>query len=194
MDMAELLASLEASMVATTIRNSLYLFPFLEAAHVIGLAMVFGTIAIVDLRLLGVASRRRPFSRVASDTLKWTWAAFALTAITGLLMFVTNAGVYYHNFSFRAKMALLVAAGINTAIFQFTALRSIQRWDRNGAGPLAGKTAAALSLAIWIGVIVFGRWVGFTTTRADLTTEPEINIDLLFPPEPADTDKSTPPR
>jgi hypothetical protein len=194
MDMAEFLALLEASTVATTIRNSLYLFPFLEAAHVIGLAMVFGTIAIIDLRLLGVASRRRPFSRIASDTLKWTWAAFALTAITGLLMFVTNAGVYYHNFSFRVKMALLVAAGINTAIFQFTALRSIQRWDKEAAAPLAGKTVAAVSLALWIGVIFFGRWVGFTTTRADLTDEPEINLDLLFPPEPGDTETSKPPR
>src|SRR5262245_1816556 len=91
MNAADLIASLEASPVATGIRNSLYLFPLIEAAHVTGLTMVFGTIAIVDLRLLGLASTRRPFSAVASDVLKWTWLAFGVTATTGALMFVTNA-------------------------------------------------------------------------------------------------------
>src|SRR5947199_2732774 len=103
--MAEFLAWLEASRLASSIRESLYLFPFIESAHVIGLTMVFGTIAIVDLRLLGIASTRRPFSRIASDLFRWTWAAFALTAVTGLLMFTTNAAVYYHNIFFRCKMA-----------------------------------------------------------------------------------------
>ena len=69
--------------------------------------MVFGTIAIIDLRLLGIASTQRSFQRMASEILKWTWAAFALTALTGALMFITNARVYYHNFFFRTKMVLL---------------------------------------------------------------------------------------
>src|SRR5262245_43251280 len=98
MDISTFLASLESSGLAARIRDSLYLFPLIESTHVFGLAMVFGTIAIIDLRLLGIASTRRSFRRMASDTLKWTWAAFALTAVTGALMFITNAGVYYHNF------------------------------------------------------------------------------------------------
>src|SRR6185503_11101508 len=98
MSIADLLAAVEASRLAATIRDSLYLFPLIESSHVIGLSMVFGTIAIIDLRLLGIASTRRSFTRIASDLLKWTWAAFALTVTTGLLMFITNADVYYHNF------------------------------------------------------------------------------------------------
>src|SRR5947207_518013 len=96
-----ILAWLESSQVADGIRNSLYLFPLIESFHVFGLTMVFGTISVIDLRLLGIASIRRPFSRVASDILKWTWAAFGLTVSTGLLMFSTNAAVYYHNSFFR---------------------------------------------------------------------------------------------
>ena len=103
MDIAALLASLESSGLATRIRDSLYLFPLLEAIHVVGLALVFGMIAIIDLRLLGIASTKRPFTRIASDILKWTWAAFALTAATGALMFITNAAVYFHNFTFRHR-------------------------------------------------------------------------------------------
>src|SRR5579884_3956666 len=104
------IAWLESSQVADGIRNSLYLFPLIESFHVFGLTLVFGTIAIIDLRLLGLTSPGRPFSRVASDVLKWTWAAFGLTVSTGLLMFSTNAGVYYHNSFFRAKMLLLALA------------------------------------------------------------------------------------
>src|SRR6476619_4274999 len=106
MSIPEFLGSLESTGLATRIRESLYLFPLIESSHVIGLTMVFGTIAIIDLRLLGIASTKRPFTRIASDVLKWTWAAFALAVTTGLLMFITNAGVSYHNFYFRSKMAM----------------------------------------------------------------------------------------
>ena len=111
MTIEEFLASLQASGLANRIRESLYLFPLIESTHVIGLTLVFGTITIIDLRLLGIASTRRPFTRIASDILKWTWAAFVLTVTTGLLMFITNAGVYYNNFYFRTKMTLLLLAG-----------------------------------------------------------------------------------
>jgi hypothetical protein len=188
MHIAALLAFLESSGLATTIRNSLLIFPLLEATHVMGLAMVFGTIAIIDLRLLGIASTHRPFTRVASEILKWTWAAFAVTAVTGALMFTTNADVYYHNFVFRTKMLMLVLAGINMLVFELTTGRTTQRWDNATSAPLAGKTAAALSLVIWITIIFLGRWIGFTTTRASVAPPPgpEINFDNLFPGAPDD--------
>ena len=194
MGITEVLASLEASSIAARIRNSFYLFPLIESSHVIGLTMVFGTIAIIDLRLLGIASTRRPFTLIAADILKWTWAAFALTVTTGLLMFMTNAAVYYHNFYFRSKMAMLALAGINIVIFELTAARSVHRWDKDAAAPLAGRTVAAVSLLIWIGIIVLGRWIGFTTTQIDLRTDPDVNIDGLFTPGVGGTPDSKTPR
>ena len=179
MDIAGLLASLEASRLATSIRNSLYLFPLIESVHVLGLTMVFGTILIIDLRLLGLASTRRPFSAVALDVLKWTWLAFAVTATSGLLMFMTNAGAYSHNVYFRVKMALLVLSGVNTLAFELTARRSVHSWDRNAAAPAAGRTVAALSLVMWIGVIFLGRWVGFTTSSVPAPADTDINIEEL---------------
>jgi Family of unknown function (DUF6644) len=181
MNISDLLGSVEGSTAATTIRNSLYLFPLIESFHVIGLSMVFGTIAIIDLRLLGIASTRRPFTRVASDILKWTWVAFGLTVTTGLLMFITNADVYYHNFFFRSKMALLALAGINMLMFELTAGRSVHRWDKDESAPLAGKTVAAVSLLLWITIIFMGRWIGFTTSRANLKPDTDVNIEDIFP-------------
>jgi len=180
MDISTFLASLESSGIATRIRESLYLFPLLESTHVFGLALVFGTIAIIDLRLLGIASTHRSFKQMASEILKWTWAAFAVTAVTGALMFMTNANVYYHNAFFRTKMIMLVLAGINMLIFELGAGRTIHEWDKAPSAPLSGKAAAALSLAIWISVIFLGRWIGFTTTRATPAPAPDINFEDIF--------------
>jgi Family of unknown function (DUF6644) len=183
MTIADMLSFVESSQLAGKIRDSLYLFPLIESCHVLGLTMVFGTIAIIDLRLLGIASTRRSFRKIASDVLKWTWAAFGLTVVTGSLMFITNAGVYYHNFFFRTKMVLLVLAGINMLAFELTAARTMHRWDSDRAAPLAGRTVAAFSLLLWIAIIFLGRWTGFTTTgRPDLKSEPadDINIENLL--------------
>jgi len=178
MDVTPALDWVQQTALAIQIRDSLYAFPLLEAVHVIGLALVFGTVAIVDLRLLGVASTYRPFSRLAVDTLKWTWAAFVLTAITGVLMFITNAAVYFHNGYFRAKVLLLVLAAVNAAVFELTARRSVAQWDRAPSTPPLARAVASVSLVIWIGVIVTGRMIGFTATRAALTEPAPVDTNF----------------
>jgi hypothetical protein len=169
---------LERTSLAVHIRDSLFAFPLIESTHVIGLTLVFGTIAIIDLRLLGLASTNRPFQRVAADTLKWTWLAFALSATTGALMFITNASVYYHNAYFRAKIMLLVLAALNMLVFELTTRKTVGQWDRNQSVPPFGRTVAAISLVIWIGVIVTGRMIGFTTTRASLAEPAPVEQNL----------------
>jgi hypothetical protein len=191
-DIAAILQALEASRVAAAIRQSLLLFPLIESAHVIALTLVFGTISILDLRLLGVASTWRPYRRMAPEILKWTWAAFALAALTGSLMFITNAGVYYRNFYFRTKMLLLLLAGLNVLAFELTAGRTVGRWNQHPSAPPAGRILAALSLAIWIGVIVAGRMVGFTTSRATPAPPPlEVDFEKLL--QGAQPDSGPPP-
>jgi hypothetical protein len=172
MNLPVFLKWLQASTLATRIRESVFLFPMIESTHVLGLTMVFGTIAIVDLRLLGLASAHRSFQRMASDILKWTWAAFVLTVLTGALMFITNATVYYHNTYFRLKMVLLVLSGLNMMVFELTDGRRIHQWDKAPSAPRLGKAAAALSITLWIGVIVLGRLTGFTTSRAAVVAPP----------------------
>lgn len=147
--------------LSETLRQSLYAFPLIESVHVIAITLVFGTIVIVDLRLLGVASGHRPFTRLAPELLKWTWMAFALAAVTGSLMFISNAVVYFHSTPFRIKMVLMALAGINMAIFQVLTEKSVHLWDDRPVAPPAGRIAALLSLCLWIGVICAGRVIGF---------------------------------
>jgi len=186
---------LQTTHLASGIRDSLLYFPLLEATHVLGLSLVVGTIVVIDLRLLGLASTQRSFHKMASEIMKWTWAAFALTAAAGALMFITNAEVYFHNFYFRLKMALLVLAGLNVAMFQLTAYRSLPRWDRAPSAPAIGRAVAVISLAIWVGAIFAGRMIGFTTTRrAAEPTPPDVNFEELLGLPPSGTPATdTPP-
>lgn len=183
MNIDAFLKLVEASRFAVTIRDSIWMFPILESVHVISFTLVVGTIAIIDLRLLGLASARRSFRLMASDILKWTWGAFVLAVATGLTMFTTNAQIYYHNPFFRTKMLLLVLAGVNMAFFEMTAGRTIHSWDQAASAPRAGKAAAVLSLAIWISIIFMGRIIGFTTHPGKvLPPPPGIDFDNFLQP------------
>jgi hypothetical protein len=181
MDIASLLLSLESSGLAVGIRDSSYLFPLIESLHVVGLATVFGMATILDFRLLGLGSRSRPYSRVKSDIVRWVWGAFVLTGVTGALMFTTNATVYYGNFYFRTKILLLALAGLNMLLFEFTTGLKAKDWGKASTTPRAAKAAAALSLVFWVGIIFTGRWIGYTTSTAEVELDPDINLDELFP-------------
>ena len=163
MDLDALLKALEATAVATAIAEGESLFPWIESIHVLAITLVVGTIMIVDLRLIGFASLDRAVSRLTRDVLPCTWAAFAIAAITGGLLFSSNASTYAHNFYFQAKLAFLLLAGINMMIFNLFSSRGSERWGASAAAtPVPARIAGAVSLLVWIGVVTFGRWVGFT--------------------------------
>ena len=135
-------------------------FPLLEPIHVIAIALVVGSIATVDLRLLGLAAVRYPVSQVVRKLVPWTWAAFAVAAITGLGMFVSRASGYVINPAFQIKLMLLPLAFLNMAYFQFKTFRGVADWDTTAQLPPAARAAGAASLLLWAGVVFAGRWTG----------------------------------
>ncbi len=155
-------AWLENTPLGMFIAGSTWAFPTIESIHVLFLVIVVGTIAIVDLRLLGVASRNRSVSQLSNDVLPITWVAFVCALITGGLMFSSKATHYLANWPFRIKMILLMLAGLNMLAFHFLTYRDVKRWDDAVITPAAARLAGLLSLTFWIGVVVFGRWIGFT--------------------------------
>jgi hypothetical protein len=161
MTFIEVIAAVQASGPAEWMRSSVKAMPIVEAIHVLAAATVFGSILIVDLRLLGFRDLRRAFTRVSDEMLKFTWIAFALAVVTGALMFAANAQTYVANTAFRFKLVALVLAGINMAIFQHLTFRGVAAWDASRA-PTAGRVAGVLSILLWIAVIFFARWIGFT--------------------------------
>lgn len=144
------------------IKQSSWAFPAIESLHVIALSLVVGTITIVDLRLLGLASTRRRYTSLSRAVLPWTWGAFATAAATGLVMFASNPVGYFGNGDFRVKLLLILAAGCNMAIFQLFTVRTVSQWGGAARPPLSAKIAGAISLACWISVVFFGRRIGFS--------------------------------
>jgi hypothetical protein len=156
-----ILQSLEDMPLAQTIRESAWMFPTFESLHVVAIALVLGSIMILDLRLLGLASRNAPVSALARAILPWTWGFFAIAAIFGVLMFISNPVEYFHNTAFRIKMIAMVLAGVNMTVFHVAFYPKVTEWDV-GAPPAAAKIAGAISLACWLVVLAAGRVIGFT--------------------------------
>jgi hypothetical protein len=161
MTVQDMLIGLQTSPIAHAIGESDWLFPAIESTHVVAIALVVGSIMIVDLRLLGLASTREPVHELLTDILPWTWGLFVIAVLSGAAMFISNASDYFINPAFRWKMAFLALAGVNMIVFHLTAYRGIQQWNLARPTPLQARFAGALSLTLWIGVVAFGRWIGF---------------------------------
>lgn len=163
MEIDRVLEWIETTRIASAIGENEVLFPWIESVHVLAIVLVVGTISIVDLRLLGFASLDLGVRRLMRDVIPYTWGAFAVAAITGLLLFSSDAVHYAHNFFFQGKLVLLALAGLNMAVFHLIGIRDIERWDTvTGHTPFVAKAAATISLLVWIAVVAFGREIGFT--------------------------------
>ena len=158
----DLLHRLKDTGFATAIRENGSLFPWIESVHVLGVAIVIGTVGIIELRLIGVASVNRPVTRVLKDVLPITWSGFAISVISGFLLFASNAPTYAYNTFFLSKAALLLLAGLNAFGFHAFVERSIARWDSAARTPIPARISGVFSLVMWIGIVICGRWVGFT--------------------------------
>jgi len=158
----EFCAWLEKTPVASAIRASIWLFPTIETIHVLATVLVVGSVAMLDLRLLGVSSRDRSVSELHAEVLPWTGISFVCAAVAGSLLFSSNATKYSHNLPFRMKIVFLLLVGLNAAYFEWRTYRSVGNWDRGPRIPMPAKIAGALGLLLWILVVACGRWIGFT--------------------------------
>jgi hypothetical protein len=157
-----LLQTLENTSVATAIREGSLLFPWIECVHVLALTLVIGSIAVIDLRLIGLTSRDRGVAEITAAVLPVTWTAFVCAAITGVLMFSSSATTYGSNVYFRVKLALIVLAGINMGVYHLAVSRGVEGWQTAQATPVRARVVGALSLCLWVAVVAAGRWIGFT--------------------------------
>jgi Family of unknown function (DUF6644) len=162
MSVLDLMHTIEQQPYAVAIAQSRWLFPFLETAHVLALTLVVGSVAMLDLRLLGIGSRERSVSEMMGSVLPWTWTAFVAAATFGLLLFSSKASTYYLNVPFRIKMLCMGLAALNMLVFHGLLERDVATWDR-GVPPLRVRIAGGVSLLLWIVIVAAGRWIGFTT-------------------------------
>ena len=148
----------EHSAVGDAIRTSNWLFPFIEAFHLLGLAVIGGAVLVVDLRLLGIGLRRQPVAQLARDAQPWLIASLMVMVATGVLMFMSEAIKCYYHPAFWVKMTSLFLA----IVFTFTIHKKVVMADEARMGPLWSKLVALVSVMLWSGVGIGGRWIGFS--------------------------------
>lgn len=154
------MGAIESSALGQAMRQWLWLYPSVETVHIVGIALLVGSIAILDLRLLGL-SRNLPVRQLAAHVLPWSIASFALIVPSGLAMFVAHANDLMSSPVFAVKMCLILTAGANAGIFHAGIFRSAAQWDVDVMPPPAARAAAAVSLLLWVSVIACGRLLAY---------------------------------
>ena len=148
----------EQSPIGAAIRNSIWLFPMVEAFHLVGLGVIGGAVLIVDLRLLGMVLKNQPVSQLAKDAEPWLIGSLILMITSGVPLFLSEAIKCYYSFAFWVKMTSLFLV----IVFTFTVRRRVIGKTEYSTDPFWGKVAALVSLTLWAAVGWGGRWIGFS--------------------------------
>ena len=142
------------------LQNVKWLIPTIQSIHIMALAMVFGSAAVVDLRLLGTMSADQPLGRLSKRFLPWVGWGVLVLLVTGLLLMFAEPTRAILNPYFQIKMALLVIVGLITW--------QIAKGAEHNSGVFAGigtngsgKAVAIASLIMWLAIIAFGRWIAY---------------------------------
>jgi hypothetical protein len=148
---------IEATSIGNAIRQSLWLFPVIEAVHLLGLSVLGGSVLIVDLRMLGLGLRNHAIPQLVRDARPWFVGSLIVMLLTGWALFASEAIKCYYNTSFWVKITTLPAAIVLTLFIR----------DRLAMRAAMGTSAATklvgfLSIALWLVVAAAGRWIGFS--------------------------------
>ena len=146
------------------IQRTFWIIPTVQIVHILAISVVLASMAMFDLRLLGLAGTRNSIASLSRRFMPWLWGALPILAASGCILIVGEPKRALGNVFFGIKMALLIAAIIVTLGFQATLRRDLA----SGAGDLAAShfTAARIvglvSLALWVGIAVAGRLIAYS--------------------------------
>ena len=133
-----------------TLGSTGWMYVSVSVAHYLGIFWCVGSVAIVDLRVMGLAAKKRNAGELAKQLFPWAWIAFALAIISGFLMFATDAGDWAPSRVFHIKLALITTSVVFAIIVQ----RGAPKWSQSPEIPNAAKIIALISLVLWIVTIL----------------------------------------
>jgi hypothetical protein len=148
---------MQNSDIGTGIRESIWLFPIVEATHVLALAFSVGVLVWFDLRLMGWGMKHQPISQVHKQIMPLAFCGFVVMFITGVLLFWSEAEKCYLSGFFRAKVVFLVLAALNAGFFELSTKKTIEDWDKYPIPPVKARMAGLVSIISWTAVIIAGR-------------------------------------
>lgn len=142
-------------------RDSTWAEPIVETVHVLTLAVFLGFVLLLDLRLLDLTMRERRVSEMFEQLNPGLFGGFAVMLVTGLLLFSGDPVSFYATWFFKAKMIMLLLAGLNVLLFNATIGRRLTDWDASPHTPWGAKAAGIASLVLWVGIVAAGRAIAY---------------------------------
>jgi hypothetical protein len=152
---------LGATAASAVIQNVTWIIPLVQTIHILAIAIILSSVAMLDLRLLGLAGKRVTISGMAERFLPWIWGALAVLALSGMILITGEPDRSLLNPAFQIKMALVVSAIAVTLIFQRTVRRNAAFWDLSPSRRRSARLTALISLAIWLAIAICGRLIAY---------------------------------
>lgn len=146
---------------SVALRGGDFLFPIIESFHILGLGISVGVIMWLDLRLLGVVMNHQSVTQLVEQLEKWAMAGFSVMFVSGLLLFYSEPLKCYTTLAFRIKVIMLIMACLNVLFFHSKVYPTVATWDRTDELPWQAKFVGFLSLFLWFGIIIAGRWTAY---------------------------------
>jgi len=134
----------------TWLSDSVVMATFIEVLHYFSLFLLVGSIVLVDLRIMGLAARKRNATELAQDLFPVMWTGLALNFVSGFILFLGDAAAFYYNWVFHIKLGVILVS----VVFGIIVQASVRKWDRPTGIPMGAKLMAFISLALWIGSIL----------------------------------------
>lgn len=159
MDWTNLATWLESTWIHEQMLNKFWLFPLSETIHFMGLCILFGSLLVIDLRVIGVAKFIN--MKVAMKFIPIAMIGFTINLITGIGFLCADPFRYFPNIAFQWKMGLIMLAGLNALWFWFGEHKELSKLADGEDADFRAKVIALGSLLIWVGVIVLGRMMPY---------------------------------
>ena len=162
-EFARWIAATEAREFATTmLRTVPGLPPILQTVHLLSVAVIMASIVFINLRMLRFAVPSQRVGEMLDRLIPWTWTALLMLFLSGLPFVLARPGRYFTNPVFQIKFALLIPAVLLAGLIWQLGRRQSDYWERSAAHRNTGMAIAGVSLLLWLGVVMAGRWIAYS--------------------------------
>jgi uncharacterized protein DUF6644 len=148
--------------LSKTFQDQAWVVPTSQSIHIIAVSVVFGSAVMINLRLLGVGRSGRSVSQLSNTLIPWMWRGLAVLLFTGVIQTIAEPVRQFVTPMFWAKMTMIIVVATMTTWYATAVRRHAPQWDEPASRPLRAKSFAVVSTALWLAIIVCGRFIGYT--------------------------------
>jgi hypothetical protein len=144
--------------ISLKIQTVLWIIPAVQTIHILSVSIVMASMAMLDLRLMGIAGKRQPISRMVTRFVPWVWRVLLILATTGAILIIGEPGRELLNWAFRTKMAMVATVSLITLLVQQMNKRDATFWENRR---FAAAAVGVVSLLLWVAIVTAGRWIAY---------------------------------